>query len=125
MNEKDFGAKITHVLNWGLTRIDDDKLARLRIARAKAMEAYREPITVLGLVTVSGPSLDAKYNLIQKPLIWLPMLALVLALAFVGANFFDDPNADIGELDAALLTGELPINAFLDKDFDSWLKGSE
>ena len=125
MNEKDFGAKVTHILNWGLTRIDDDKLARLRIARAKAMEAYREPITVLGLVTISGPSLDAKYNLIQKPLIWLPMLALVLALALAGANFLDDPNADIGDLDAALLTGELPINAFLDKDFDSWLKGSE
>jgi hypothetical protein len=125
MNEKDFGERITLVLNWGLTRIDADKLARLRIARAKAMEAYREPITVLGLVTISGPSLDAKYNLIQKPLIWLPMLALVLALAFEGANLLDDPNADIGDLDAALLTGELPINAFLDKDFDSWLKGSE
>jgi hypothetical protein len=36
-----------------------------------------------------------------------------------------DPDAEIGELDAALLTGELPVDAFLDKDFDSWLKGAD
>lgn len=123
MNEKDFAAKVARTLNWGLTRIEDDKLARLRTARAKAMEAYREPITIAGLVTISGPSPSTKYDLIQKPLIWLPMLVLIAMLA--GANWFKDPNADIGDLDAALLTGELPINAFLDKDLDSWLKGSE
>ena len=123
MNEKDFAAKVARTLNWGLTRIADDKLARLRTGRAKAMEAYRQPITIAGLVTISGPSPSAKYDLIQKPLIWLPMLALIAVLA--GANLFQDPNADIGDLDAGLLTGELPINAFLDKDLDSWLKGSE
>ena len=31
---------------------------------------------------------------------------------------------DIGELDAQLLTGELPIDAFLDEDFDQWLKSA-
>ena len=34
------------------------------------------------------------------------------------------PNVDIGELDAQLLTGELPIDAFLDEDFDQWLKSA-
>lgn len=123
MNEKDFAAKVARTLNWGLTRIEDDKLARLRSARAKAMDAYRQPITIAGLVTISGPSPSTKYDLIQKPLIWLPVLALIAVLA--GANLLQDPNADIGDLDASLLTGELPINAFLDKDLDSWLKGSE
>lgn len=123
MNEKDFGAKIAKTLNWGLTRIEDGKLAKLKSARTQAMEAYREPVSVFGLVTVSGPSPTINYDWIQKPLIWLPLLALLAVLA--GANLLTDPNADIGDLDASLLTGELPINAFLDKDFDSWLKGSE
>ena len=30
MDEKDFGQKITRTLNWGLSRIEDDKLAKLR-----------------------------------------------------------------------------------------------
>ena len=123
MNEKDFGTKIARTLSWGLTQIDEDNLAKLKSARIQAMEAYREPVSVFGLVTVSGPSPATQYNWIQKPLIWLPLLALLAVLA--GANLLPDPNADIGELDASLLTGELPINAFLDKDFDSWLKGSE
>jgi Protein of unknown function (DUF3619) len=80
-------------------------------------------VTLLGLVTIAGPSLDLKYDLIQKPLIWLPLLALVVALA--GAGLFQDPNGDVSDLDAALLSGELPINAFLDEDFGAWLKGKE
>jgi hypothetical protein len=41
-------------------------------------------------------------------------------------NATDDNIADDvgGEFDAELLTGELPINAFLDKDFGSWVKES-
>jgi hypothetical protein len=30
----------------------------------------------------------------------------------------------LAEVDAGLLTDELPINAYLDKGFDSWLKRS-
>ena len=59
MNEKEFSQKITRTLNWGLSRIDDDKLSKLRTARQLAMSQYREPANVLGLVTVSGPTLNA------------------------------------------------------------------
>ena len=33
-------------------------------------------------------------------------------------------NNDVEEIDTHLLTGDLPINAYLDKDFDAWLKRS-
>jgi len=122
MNEKDFGAKTSRVLNWGLGRIEDDKLARLRAGRMRAMDAYREPVSVLGLVTAGGPTVWIK-DVIQKPFIVVPIVALLLALGAV--TMMQDPDAEIGELDAALLTGELPVDAFLDKDFDSWLKGSD
>jgi hypothetical protein len=122
--EKDFAQQVTRTLNWGLSRIQDDKLARIRAGRQKATAAYREPVTILGMVTVSGHTLDVS-NWIRKPLFWLPILAIVAAVAAYTLSSADDIYDDAGgELDAQLLTGELPINAFLDKDFGSWVKES-
>jgi hypothetical protein len=122
MNENDIAKKITRTLDAGLAQISDDKLAKLRTGRQKAMAQYREPINVLGLVTVSGNSLDASYML-RKPLFWFPILAIVTAA--VVYNAMDDGVADdVGAIDGQLLTDELPINAFLDKDFQSWVKDS-
>lgn len=122
--EADFAKKITRTLNWGLSRIDDDKLTRIRAGRQKAMAAYREPVSIMGLVTVSGQTLDMS-NWIKKPLFWLPILAIVAAVgAYTFTSADDIYDLTGGELDAQLLTGELPINAFLDKDFGSWVKES-
>jgi Protein of unknown function (DUF3619) len=126
MNEREFAKKVTMNLNWGLTQIDGDKLAKLRAAREKAMANYAEPVTVVAasVATTSGQTANVSNNLMRKPLFWLPILAI--ALAAVTYNAMDDDIADdaAGELDAKLLTGELPINAFLDKDFGSWVKES-
>ncbi len=122
--DKDFAQKFTRTLNWGLSRIEDEKLARIRAGRQKALAAYREPVSILGLVTVSGHTLDVS-NWIRKPLFWLPILAIVAAVAAYTLSGTDDIYDETGgELDAQLLTGELPINAFLDKDFGSWVKES-
>ncbi|MEP7156409.1 MAG: DUF3619 family protein [Betaproteobacteria bacterium] len=123
MDEKEIGQKVARTLDWGLTRLADDKLARLHAARQKAMGAYRAPVKVLGLVTVSGQALDM-VNWIRKPLFWLPLLAIALAVFTYSWNGGDDDTDAVGELDAKLLTGELPIDAFLDKDFASWVKES-
>ena len=122
--EKDFAQKITHTLNWGLSRIEDDKLARVRASRQRALAAYREPVTILGLVTVSGRSLEMS-SWIRKPLFWLPIFAVVAAFSTYTLTGTDDIYDETGgELDAQILTGELPINAFLDKDFGSWVQES-
>ena len=89
MDEKDFGQKITRTLNWGLSRIEDDKLAKLRAGRQRALDAYREPVTVLGLVTVSGQTLDVS-GWLRKPLFWLPILAITVAIATYSLNGADD-----------------------------------
>ena len=123
MNEKEFGQKIAHTLNLGLSQIEENKLDRLRAGRRKAMDAYREPVRILGLVTISGQTLDAS-QWVRRPLFWLPVLAFAAAVRAYSMNTGDDVYDDIGELDAKLLTGELPIDAFLDKDFASWVKES-
>ena len=123
MNEKEFSQKITRTLNWGLSRIEDDKLAKLRVVRQQAMSKYREPANVISLVTVSGHTLNVS-SWVRKPLFWLPLLAILAVFASYTFTSDDDIVDESGELDARLLTGELPINAFLDKDFQSWVKDS-
>ena len=94
---------------------------RLRSARLKALDAWSEPVSLLGIVTVgAGTARMIKYSILQQGLLWLP---ITLLLASLVAKTFA-PEADIGVLDAQLLTGELPIDAFLDKDFDKWLKSA-
>ena len=93
MDEKDFGKKVARTLDWGLSCIEDDKLVRLHAARQKAMAAYREPVKVLGLVTVSGHSLDVS-SWLRKPLFWLPVLAIALAVFTYSLNTGGDDDTD-------------------------------
>jgi hypothetical protein len=119
MNEKDFGAKLRPWLERGADQVGEMQATRLRSARLRALDAYREPVRLFGLVTVSGGTAQAlKYSVFQQALLWIPLVALLAVLATKTLT------TDVGEIDAQLLTGELPIDAFLDKDFDAWLKNA-
>jgi len=121
MNEKDFGAKLRPWLDRSASEVGELQATRLRSARLRAMDAWREPVRLLGVVTVDAGTVQTiKYSVLQQALLWLP---IVLLLATLVAKTLA-PEADIGELDAQLLTGELPIDAFLDEDFDKWLKSA-
>jgi hypothetical protein len=119
MNEKDFAQKLRPWLERSAGGIGEMQATRLRSARLRALDRYREPVTVLGLVTVEAGTFETlKYSVLQQGLMWLPLVILVATLAAKSLS----PEVDVGELDAQLLTGELPIDAFLDKDFDEWLR---
>lgn len=119
MNEKDFGRSARHYLQSSSDQIEGRVAARLAHARQQALAGMPGPQIQ---VSAQGQGV-LSLSWLQRGLIIAPLAALLIALA--GANFFKDPNAEIGDLDAALLTGELPIDAFLDEDFDAWLKNSQ
>jgi hypothetical protein len=50
----------------------------------------------------------------------------LLVLGMMGATYWQVAmqGSDIAEIDASLLTGELPIDAYLDSGFEAWLKRS-
>ena len=52
----------------------------------------------------------------------LPTLLLIAGLVAIYTWQQDRRAADIEELDAQLLTDDLPIDAYLDKGFEAWLK---
>ena len=121
MNEKEFGKKLQPWLERSAAGVGEMQATRLRSARLRALDAYREPVQLFGFLTIGqGTVQTIKYSILQQALLWLP---IVLLLATLVAKTLA-PEVDIGELDAQLLTGELPIDAFLDKDFDQWLKSA-
>ncbi|HUP97493.1 MAG TPA: DUF3619 family protein [Usitatibacter sp.] len=117
MNEKDFASKLKPWLDRSAAAVGEIQATRLRSARLRAMDAYREPVRLLGLVTVAqGTAQTLHYSVFQRALMFVPILALLAVLAIKSAD-----EMDVGELDVELLTQELPPDAFLDQDFRSWL----
>ncbi len=124
MNEADFARKIATHLSRASTQLEPAQLARLRGARESAVASVRQPAAGLSLAMGGGRSLKLP-RFSRKMLISLAVVTV--AAAWFGYNQWsqqDDYYDNVGELDAQLLTGELPINAFLDKDFESWVKES-
>jgi hypothetical protein len=118
MNEKEFSEKLKPWLERGAAAVGEMQAVKLRSARLRAMDAYREPVRLFGLVTMSASRAQAlSYGVVQRALLFLPLLALLAVLAVRSL----DTDVDLGELDTQLLTQELPPDAFLDQDFRSWL----
>jgi len=118
MNEKEFASKLKPWLDRSAGEVGEMQATRLRAARLRAMDAYREPVRLFGLVTVNaGTAQTLQYSVVQRALLFLPLAALIAVLAVKSLS--DD--VDVGDLDAQLLTQELPPDAFLDQDFRAWL----
>jgi hypothetical protein len=117
MNEKEFGAKLKPWLDRSAAQVGELQATRLKAARLKALDAYREPASLGGLVGLNGLLGASRYTLLQRALMVLPLIALVATLAVRSLN----EDVDLGELDAQLLSQELPPDAFIDQEFRSWL----
>jgi cytochrome c-type biogenesis protein CcmH/NrfG len=123
MNEQQITYRIKQLLNRGLD-LDADKLARLKAAREAALVRQRVGSRV--------PLLAWADNVIGKsggpsaliPRVLLPMAVLILGLIAVNQWRDSQLAAEIEEIDTAVLTSDLPIDAYLDKGFDAWLKRS-
>lgn len=125
MNEQELAKQIVQRLDFGLGRIKQGNLYRLQAARNAALERVRSvPQPVFGLAWAG----DVAFRVSHSTHFNLRNLvaAGLLVLAMLGATYWQVAmeGNDIAEIDVSLLTGELPINAYLDNGFDAWLKRS-
>jgi len=117
MNEKEFSSKLKPWLDLSANMIGEMQTTRLKSARLRALDSFREPVRLLGLITVpAGTAQTIHYTVVQRALLALPILALITALGVKSVQ-----ERDVGELDAQLLAQELPPDAFIDQDFRAWL----
>ncbi len=120
MNELQFASRIRQLLDQG-TQLDAATAQKLRAARELALARQRpEPAPVLAWAdNVFGngwgwAGLSAR--------VLLPAAALIVAVAGIYSWQEKQRLAEIIELDAQLLTDDLPIDAYLDRGFQNFLK---
>lgn len=123
MKEQHFGYRVKGVLNQGLS-LDPLTVDRLKTAREAALERQRaeEPSPIWAWATqLAGPGRSPR-SLVST----LVLSALLLALGLFVVDYWDQAQTaqEIVEIDSAVLLGDLPLDAYLDTGFDTWLKRS-
>jgi len=130
MNEIKFANKIRQALNEG-SRVDGRIAERLRASREQALAARKpERKTALAWARGSVAGGAGTYGAFGtfgglggfSLRVVLPTLLLIAGLVSIYSWQQDQRAADAEELDAQLLTDDLPIDAYLDRGFEAWLK---
>jgi uncharacterized protein DUF3619 len=120
MNEMNFGNRVRLVLNQGL-RLNAKQAERLHAARERALAARRpEAVGVLAwadnVLGSFGGWGGVSFRLVA------PLLALTVSVAALYTWQQNRVIADFEEIDSMLLTDDLPIDAYLDRGFQNFLK---
>ena len=124
-NEQELARKIVLRLNQGLDTIKQGTGYQLQSARQSALDRYREaPQPVLGLAWADDLAFRVTHNRHFNARNLLGSGLVVLSLIIASCWQIALQANDVAEIDAGLLTDELPINAYLDNNFEAWLKRS-
>ncbi len=129
MNESLFARRIRETLDAGLD-VGPQVAARLKMARERALARHRVPASEWALAG-AGPAGMRLGGPTQRLVRILLPVALLVAAA-VGLQRWQELEqaarraaqqaAEIEEVDTGVLIGDLPIKAYLDEDFQAWLK---
>ncbi|MEO8119486.1 MAG: DUF3619 family protein [Rhodoferax sp.] len=125
-----FGLRIVARLSDAADDLPYDISERLRAARVQALGKRKVSVTrTATVVTPSGRAATLTFG--SEHLSWwnrigaaLPLLALVLGLIAISVIQNDNRDNELAEIDAALLTDDLPPTAYTDPGFAQFVKAS-
>lgn len=120
-----FGARIASELDVAAHELPHDVTERLRAVRAQAVANRRISEAVASpAVFVQGGSaaLGGGFGFWGRAASWLPLVALTLGLLGIGSLQEQMRTSEIAEVDAELLTSDLPTTAYTDPGFAQYLK---
>ncbi len=131
-NPQHFGKRVKESLDQGL-HVSPAVEARLRAARALALDRQRLHEPAFAAVLSGRGTLGFGGG--ASPVVRFGLPVLIVAAALMGLNAYRDYQArlaedeaisqqaaEIEEIDAKVLTSDLPMKALLDEDFQAWLK---
>jgi hypothetical protein len=129
--ETEIANKITTYLDDATAELKAGTVYRLQLARADALARLSDPQRIVAPELAHALAGAATGHLTprrpQRPGIWLWLgIALFAVAAGIGWQqwrAFQDTR-DFEDLDAQLLSSDLPIDAYLDRGFQNWLKTS-
>lgn len=119
MNESELGKKVAQLLDHSLDSIDQSTLSRLQSGRKTSIENYRE----CEMLATAGDSPNiskprSPYFNVKNILPLVTLLLILVSYTYWQSFQYSDENY---EIDILLLADDLPINAYLDNEFDVWL----
>ena len=118
--EQQFAYRIRQILNKGTDTLAPEVVARLLISRRKAMNPMLQEaaVTRLSLAGMDGWTLNL------RPLTRILAMALALSVGGIGSYYWNQFSeaAENEEVDSALLSDELPPDAYVDSGFKTWLQ---
>ncbi len=123
-----FAKKIATYLDHGAADLKAGTSYRLQLARAEALARLADPrrapetrVAVAGAGNGSGTASGGR-GLSGRGRLWIG-IALIVAAGFGYQQWQAYQQLDdLEETDAAILSSELPIDAYLDRGFQNWLK---
>jgi hypothetical protein len=131
-NPQHFGKRVKETLDQGL-HVSSAVELRLRTARALALDRQRMHEPAFAAVLAGRGALAWAGG--NSPLVRYGLPVLIIAAGLMGVNAYRDYQqrlaedeaisqqaAEIEEIDAKVLTSDLPMKALLDEDFQAWLK---
>jgi hypothetical protein len=129
VNEPLLARRIKDALDAGL-KLPPEVLARLAVARERALE---RPRAASGELALAGGRAGARVSGPTQRLTRALLPVALLVAAAIGFQQWQEQQraaraaqriAELEETDTRVLTGDLPIKAYLDEDFQAWLKRS-
>ncbi|HYJ18355.1 MAG TPA: DUF3619 family protein [Burkholderiales bacterium] len=118
MNEDDLARRIVGQLDRNLAELPASATQKLQAARMVALARYRADLPQGRARALALPRWFSGRSLTLR--LALP-LAIVIA-SITGLLFWQMSAPHEDELDTGLLAGELPIHAYIDPGFDTWLQ---
>jgi hypothetical protein len=124
--EEELARRIIQHLDFGADHVEPRTRERLLDARKAALSRYNEELQPARGLAWAGGALARRGESLFSPRYLIAGAALIAAL--IGMAYWQNnganPANELADIDVGLLTDDLPINAYLDKGFDSWLKRS-
>jgi len=123
VRDEELGRKIASRLDEGLHGLPPRVARRLAVARAQALARHAD--LAAETVHASAGGLIQTLTRMGGARILAPVFGLVLALLVMlywqQSQQLETNYADNADLDAQMLTDELPVTAYLDQGFEIWL----
>ncbi|MEO6565079.1 MAG: DUF3619 family protein [Casimicrobiaceae bacterium] len=130
-DHEEFAKKITTYLDAGTAEIKSGTAYRLQLARAAALARLapgaprHAPQAALARAFAGGNGSGDSGNFWKSGRLWFGIL-LIAAGGFAFQQWqLVQHTRELEELDAQILTSDLPIDAYLDRGFQTWLTRRE
>jgi hypothetical protein len=125
MNADDlnFAYKVRHALNEHLDQLPPSTADRLASARklAVARKKAHAPVRLAQGQLAGNIGAFFTSSMLGRMGVIVPLMALVVGLAGIYQYEEQQRIAELAELDAAVLSDELPLTAYLDQGFNAYL----